>query len=416
MIVFCEECGEQYNISSDDIKKTGCSFRCKFCNDTITVSSPSDLSVSQMQKGIEHSSKWKEALKKDPIKLLIVDDSKLIRRALCKIFDSNDDVKVIGEAGNGLEALEVFPRLNPDVVTMDINMPAMDGLTALKHIMIKHPKPTVMLSTLTQEGAAVTFDSLKYGAVDFIPKPSKIHELDVEVQHQNIIRKIILAAGVEMEAIRYLKTPSKVKNLQRCEQMTSDFIVAIGTSEGGYGALLKVIPRLLPGLPTAIIAVLYEDPRHIDAFARYLDDQSLLKVKRAKDGEPIQGGVCYLASGDEYTIVESMNGGYLFQVNRSPFPTRRGAINMLMFSVAEVMKNRTAGVILSGTGEDGVEGINEIIRMGGTGIVQDPTSCLYKETSRLAIDRCKVDLVLPAGKIAEKMNHFSAGKLNEESI
>jgi two-component system chemotaxis response regulator CheB len=406
MIVFCEECGEQYNISQDDIKKTGRSFRCKFCNDTITFSSTSGLSDSRMQKGIEPDGKWKEALKKDPIELLIVDDSKLIRRALCKIFDSNDDVKVIGEAGNGLEALEVLPRLNPDVVTMDINMPAMDGLTALKHIMIKHPKPTVMLSTLTQEGAAVTFDALKYGAVDFIPKPSKIHELDMKVQHQNIIRKIVLAAGVETEAIRYLKTKTKAKNIQRCEEKMSDFIIAIGASEGGYGALLKVIPQLLLGPGTAIIAVLYGNSSHIEAFARYLDDESLLRVKRAENCEAIRGGICYLASGDEYTTLEAMNGGHRLQISRSPFPSRRGAVNMLMFSIAEAMKNRVAGIILSGTGEDGVEGINEIIRMGGTGMVQDPSSCLYKETARLAIDRCPVDLILPAGKIAEKMNHL----------
>lgn len=410
MIVFCEDCGEQYNISPDDIKRIGRSFRCRSCNDMITVSSPTDSSLSQMQNGSEPCNYRKGDSKKDPIKILVVDDSKLIRRVICGIFDSNKDVKVIGEAGNGLEALEVLPRLNPDVVTMDINMPEMDGLTALKHIMIKHPKPTVMLSTLTQEGAAVTFDALKYGAVDFIPKPSKIHELDVEVQHQNIIRKIILAAGVEMEAVRYLKTQTKAKNIQKCEETMSDFIIVIGASEGGYGALLKVIPQLLPGPGTAIISVLYGDSSHIEAFARYLDDQSLLRVKRAENGEAIRGGVCYLASGDEYTTLETMNGGHKLQISRSPFPSRRGAVNMLMFSTAEAMKSRVAGIILSGTGEDGVEGINEIIRMGGTGMVQDPSSCLYKETSRLAIDRCSVDLILPAGKIAEKMNHLFGGQ------
>ena len=341
---------------------------------------------------------------KNPIRLLIVDDSRLIRRAICNVFEADDTVQVAGEAKNGAEALEMIPRVDPSVVTLDINMPVMDGLTALKHIMIKSPKPTVMFSTLTQEGADVTFDALKYGAIDFIPKPSTLHGADIEKQHRNIIRKVTLASGVEIEGVRYLRpkpksgTPmiifcedcggkniihpgeAKKKTVQcrACNKtivlsnqktvdvrsMDCNYIFAMGACEGGYGALLKIIPGLPSNFPAAFLVVLYEESVYVDAFARYLADHSSFGVKRATDGEPINGGVCYLASGEEYTTINSINNRQCLRVHPAPFSTRRGSINMLMFSVAEAMKEHAVGVILSGSGNDGLEGLGEILRVG----------------------------------------------------
>jgi two-component system chemotaxis response regulator CheB len=342
----------------------------------------------------------------DPYKLLIVDDSKLIRRAVSNIFKDQDNFQVVGEAGNGKEALDMLAGLNPDVVTLDINMPVMDGLTTLKHIMIKSPRPTVMLSSLTQEGASVTFDALKYGAIDFIPKPSRTNGDSIGEQELNIVKKIKLAAEVEIESVQYIRSIPKEKSDKRPDGIECKGLIAMGASEGGYGALLKIIPQIIPDLPAALLVVIYADSKHVDAFAGYLDSHSFVKVRRAKDGEGIKGGVCYLCSGEEYVTIHSSDNKYNLQISPSPFAERRGSINMLMFSVAEAMGMRAAGVILSGSGEDGAEGLAEVIRAGGTAIVQVPKTCLYKEMARTALDRCEADLVISDVKIASAINGF----------
>ncbi|QTA89223.1 chemotaxis protein CheB [Desulfonema magnum] len=340
---------------------------------------------------------------KNPIKLLIVDDSRLMRRVINKIFDASNNIQVVGEAANGKEALDMIPELNPDVVTLDINMPVMDGLTALKHIMIRFPRPVVMLSTLTQEGAAVTFDALKYGAVDFIHKPSNTQPVSLEEQCSTIVKKISLAAGVEVGTIRYLRTKTDKKTTEP-GQIKCNYICAIGVSEGGYGTLLKIIPQLQSDLPAAILVVLYEASRHVDAFARYLDDNSPFKVKRAVDGESVEAGFCYLVSGKQYVTFHSFYGEYSLAVNAAPFTTHKGGINMLMFSLAEIMKEHAMGVILSGSGNDGAEGLQEILRSGGTAIIQEPKTCLYKEMAISAIHKCKAASVIPDGDIAAEIN------------
>ncbi len=341
----------------------------------------------------------------DRIKLLIVDDSKIMRQVIGKIFETDDLIEVIGEASNGEEALEIIPQLNPDVITLDINMPVMDGLTTLKHIMIRHPTPVIMLSTLTKEGAAMTFDTLKYGAVDFIHKPSNQHPESLEEQCQTVLKKVMLAANVRIGVMKYIRTRSKSPEPGANDgERICKYICALGASEGGYGTLLKIIPRLDPELPAAILVVLYEASRNVDAFASYLNDNSKLRVRRAVDGESVEAGCCYLVSGKQYVTLHEFYGEYSLAVNAAPFTTHKGGINMLMFSLAEVMKEHAMGVILSGSGEDGTEGLSEIIRMGGTAIVQDPQNCLYKEMPTSAITHCKtVDAVMPDTRIAAEI-------------
>lgn len=340
---------------------------------------------------------------KEPIKLLIVDDSKLMRRVISKIFESDDSIQVVGEAANGKEALDMIPELDPGVITMDINMPVMDGLTTLKHVMIKYPRPVVMLSTLTQDGAAVTFDALKYGAVDFIHKPSNNQPSSLEEQCHSIIKKINMAAGVEIRDFKYLRSNPAAKKEEK-KETPCKYICAMGAAEGGYSALLKIIPHLNPELPAAFLVVLYEASRNVDAFARYLDENSSIGVRRAIDGESIEAGFCYLVSGKQYVTLHSFYGEYSLAVNAAPFTTQKGGINMLMFSVADIMKENGMGIILSGSGDDGTEGMAEIVRNGGTAVVQEPKSCLYKEMASSVMEKCKVNLVLPDSNIAAKIN------------
>jgi len=337
------------------------------------------------------------------IKTLIVDDSKFIRKAVKKIFTDLGNIEVVGEAENGRDALELVDRLSPDVIVLDVNMPVMDGLTTLKHMMIQHPTPTVMLSSLTKEGALVTFDSLKYGAVDFIAKPSALEEMDLETQAEEIAGKVRASAEVMVDSLKLIRLASRNKSAQEDEQPRPEKIIAIGAAEGGYGTLLKIIPQLPADLPVAYIIVLHVATTHVDEFAEYLDKCSAVRVKRAMENEPLMGRVCYLCSGEEYVTIREWDGELFLHVSSAPFQTRRGSIDMLMFSVAEMVGKDSVGVILSGEGEDGVEGVCEILATGGAVIVQNPQNSLYKKMPNAALKRCAVDYVVSDSNIASAL-------------
>jgi two-component system chemotaxis response regulator CheB len=340
----------------------------------------------------------------DSVRLLVVQESKLIRRLVHDIFEGIDQVQIVGEASNGMEALEMLPRLNPDVITLDVDMPVMDGLTALKHIMTKYPKPTIMLSAHTKEGEYLTFETLKYGAVDFITIPSHFQSMTLSEQRQRVIQKVLTAAKVRVEAVQYPESMPMQAQPKRAGERNCNFLFAMGASIGGYSALLKIIPQLRDDVPAAFLVVLCVASEHLDAFVKYLDEESAVKVKRAVDGDLLESGVCYMATGDDYVTVHSSDSQLSLETLSNPLPSPKGATDMLMFSLAEVMKYRSIGIILSGSGVDGVDGIEEILRTGGIGIVQDPSSCLCQETARAALSRCKIDLVLSDRRIPSEIN------------
>ncbi len=347
-----------------------------------------------------------------PIKLLIVDDSRVIRSAIKKIFSKDPQIEVAGEAVNGIDALSKIPEIQPDVITLDINMPKMDGLLTLKHIMIKHPTPTVMISSLTKEGATKTFDALRLGAINFIAKPSNRDKNSIKSQQQNILEKIKLAANINMKHVRLFRTHAQpktaVKNkspLERC--------VVLGASEGGYSALLKIVPQLKPEWPAAYLVVLHAAPAYVDAFVKYLDRHSPIKVERAINGKALKSGTCYLAAGSEYITAVKTKKKLSLRVHPSPFPERRGAINILMLSLSEAMPQQTVGVILSGQEQDGAEGAAEIARVGGEIIIQAPQTCLFKEMPEAAIEMCESGNILPDTYIADAIETYCNKTLNE---
>lgn len=332
----------------------------------------------------------------EKINLFIVDDSRMMRKIIANIFKDNPLVEVVGEAENGEEALQIIPQLKPDVVTLDVEMPVMDGLTTIKHLMIQAPTPTVMLSSMTVEGADVTFDALKYGAVDFVAKPSNTGTVDLEEQTGEIERKVRLAAEVELEAVKYVRAVSheKAEALalagKKCERL-----VALGAAEGGYGALLKILPHLTAKYPAAYLVLFYAPARHLESFVRYIDKLCPLFVRRAENNTAIEAGVCYLASGEEYLTVHEQEGNFVLHLSPAPFSTRRGSIDMLFFSAAERMQEKSVAVVLSGMGEDGGEGLEETLRVGGTGIIQDPAGSLYREMPGAVAIRCPDAKQLP---------------------
>ncbi|MFZ1987136.1 MAG: chemotaxis protein CheB [Desulfatitalea sp.] len=408
MILFCEECGTRHDIDEGQINDDVFKFLCTICHETLIVSLTNKQQGKIVQADLAHHDvgQTPEAKEEEILKILVVDDSKLIRKVLREIIESDGRKKVVGEAENGKKALDFLVSEHPDVITLDINMPVMDGLTTLKHIMISRPIPTVMISALTKEGSLETFDALKYGAIDFLPKPSQVKGADLSAQKEEILRKIELAAGVQIESIRYLRRPSTDKESGRNNSIACTCFVAMGVAEGGYGALLNVVPRLKEDLPAAYIAVMHQAPHHIDGFARYLDQCSRLSVQRATDGLVLKGARCYLAAASEHVSLVQDGEQTILRVNSSPFPTPMGAIDMLMESVSQVMKDRAAGVILTGTGDDGVAGLGKIKQMGGTLFVQDPRSCLFKETPMKAAEKHSVDYLVSDKQMAGAINAF----------
>ena len=404
VIVYCEECGKRYEIDCQNLRADQQTFNCRVCNDPITVTRTCPGGTISVQEALLHQQRDESLDSEGPRRLLMVDDSRLIRRVLGDIFDKSDHLEVVGEASNGKEALEQVLDLKPHVITMDINMPVMDGLTALKHVMIEMPTPTVMCSTLTAGGATVTFDALKYGGIDFIHKPSNLDGDALQEQQEAIARKVHLASNVKIENVHYLKAVRQQATDAAQTSQECSAIITLGAAVGGYTTLLKIIPLLPADFPGALMVVLHENPKHIDAFTGYLNSHSEMSVQRVQTGDTVRNGNCYVASGAEYATVSTANGLPKLQVNPNPFPKRKGSVNMLMISVAESMGSKGVGVVLSGNGEDGTEGMREIHRNGGTTIVQNPETCLSPEMPIAAIDGGPVDHVISDGKLANALN------------
>jgi two-component system, chemotaxis family, protein-glutamate methylesterase/glutaminase len=405
MILFCEECGTRHDVESEIIDSNGFQFPCHTCQEVLIVTNSGKINKS-VQAAMQNPGVDSERQGVPKLKVLIVDDSKLIRKVLKEIIESDGCKEVIGEAENGKLALDLLPRLEPDVITLDINMPVMDGLTTLKHIMIIRPTPTVMISALTKEGAMETFDSLKYGAIDFLSKPSQTKGADLKTQKFEINSKIQLAADVQIESVRYLRRPcQKERNIKEGPNECR-FIMAIGVAEGGYGALLNVLPSLRADLPAVYMAVMRQPSSHIDSFAEYLGRCSPLAVKRVSDGIQLHGGICYLAAADEYVHIAKEGNRVYSRVNQRNSLNDEGPIDFLMRSVAEIMQAQAAGIILTGAGNDGIEGLGEILRHGGVSFVQDPISCLYKETPITAVGRYAVDYLVSDKQMAGAINSY----------
>jgi two-component system chemotaxis response regulator CheB len=247
--------------------------------------------------------------------------------------------------------------------------------------MIRNPVSVVMLSSFTTVGSFVTFNALRYGAVDFISKPAATDVNELYQKLEEIRHKVKFAANVEVESIKYIRnygnrsTENHFDDATRCEK-----IVVMGAGEGAYGALLKIIPQLRAEQAAAYIVTMYAAPEHVDAFVKYLNECSTVDVQRASHDQIVKPGVCYLCAGEEYTTLHQLeDDSYSLQINPAPFKSRRGTVDMLLFSTADIMAEDCVGIILSGAGSDGTEGLEEVARMGGHAIVQDPKTCLSAE-------------------------------------
>lgn len=342
------------------------------------------------------------------IRVLIVDDSPFIRRILKDILQKDDAITVVGQAKNGKEALEKIPLLKPDLITLDVNMPVMDGMYTLKRIINNYNIPVIMMSSFTTEGASLTLKALEEGAIDFIPKPKNIFSLDGDKIKQDIIQKIKIAAKSKLDANYsggYISKPFKENNATI--QINSDkfeYIIVIGTSTGGPRALQEVLPLFPKNINGTIVVVQHMPPKFTKSLAERLNSLSNVVVKEGEHGIKLKKGHCYIAPGDFHMKIIEENEDYAIELNKDHLVKGlRPSVDVLMESVAKINKLKKVGVIMTGMGNDGSNGIVQMKKANGYLISQDEKSSIVFGMPKAAIATNCIDKIVPLNNIADEI-------------
>ena len=329
------------------------------------------------------------------IKLLVVDDSLLMQKVLTDLLQTDEQISVVGTARDGEEALLKIDSLHPDVVTMDIEMPKMNGLTAVRRIMETNPVPVVMISALTQREAQLTLRALEFGAVDYVPKPSGQISLNMEAVRVELISKIKTACFANLSSFKHLVhedllAPTKI----------SDKIISIAASTGGPPAVTKVLRSLSSDTPP--ILIVQHMPKGITKlFAERLNNTCKFAVKEAEEGDKVQACLALIAPGGLHMIVTKERRIHL--TLDSPVNYVRPSADVLMFSMAENYGAKNVGVVLTGMGSDGAAGIKAIKEKGGTTIAQDQKTSVVFGMPNVAFKTGCVDTVAPLELISKEI-------------
>jgi two-component system chemotaxis response regulator CheB len=320
------------------------------------------------------------------IRVLIVDDSSLIRQLLSMLLSSDPEIEVVGAAPDPYVARDMIKSLNPDVVTLDVEMPRMDGLSFLRKIMELHPLPVVMVSTLTQANADVTIQALEIGAVDFVAKPTSQLDKGMEVLASDLQTKIKEAARTRVYARADTAPPQRPAVAPKSIGVT-DKIVFVGASTGGVEALLKLLLGFPEDCPPILITQ-HMPERFTAAFAERLNRECPMKVSEAKHNEVIEAGHAYIAPGSHHLELIRHNGKYMTALNDGPNVSgHRPSVDVLFKSGAKVAGPAAVGVILTGMGKDGAEGMLDLRRAGAITIGQDEATSLIYGMPRVAFER-----------------------------
>ncbi len=332
-------------------------------------------------------------MEKEKIKVIIVDDAAFMRRAVADILQSDSRVEVVETAKDGLDGLEKIKKYTPDVITLDIDMPKMDGLTAIRHIMIESPVPIVVLSSLSHDGS-ITFEALRLGVVDFVPKPSGAISADIDKSKNRIIDRVKMASSVNMENIRRVRFETEkigpnLIDIQRAESLK--YLLGIGTTLSGPNTIIRLVNQLPPILPAAIVAVQEMSPKILPSFAKRFNEHVPWTIMAVEDGLEIEPGVCYVASYEDSAAIAMNDSGRpclrLGNQNETP-------LTGLFSSAARFFHQNAIGVLLSGIGEDGAEGLLKIKEYHGITMAQTTETCVYPNLSEHAIRSGTVDLIL----------------------
>jgi two-component system chemotaxis response regulator CheB len=343
------------------------------------------------------------------LKVLIVDDSALMRQLLTQILGSDPELEVVGTAGDPFVAREKIKSLNPDVLTLDIEMPRMDGLTFLEKLMRGHPMPVIMISSLTDKGADTTFRALSLGAIDYVSKPKVDVSNGTIEQAEEIVAKVKAAARARVRPAR-TSTAAPVPLTGRTYQFSATHkIVAIGASTGGTEALKELLSPLPADFP-GIVIVQHMPEAFTRQFSERLDSLCKIRVKEAQDGDHILPGHALLAPGGHHMAVARRGMEYAVHVYRGERVNRHlPSVDVLFSSCARSMGKNALGVLLTGMGADGAKGMLEMKQAGSFNIAQDESTSVVFGMPREAILLNAVDRVLPLGNIPDALLQRLAG-------
>ena len=348
------------------------------------------------------------------IKVLIVDDSALVRQILVEILKTAQDMDVVGTASDPFMARERIKETNPDVLTLDVEMPRMDGLTFLANLMRLRPMPVVMVSSLTERGCETTLRALELGAVDFVSKPKIDVAGTLRDFSDEILSKIRIAAGARVVARSAPPTSTNVPPKHSADAIipansasrmlrTTDRIIAVGASTGGTEAIRELLTGLPADSPAVVIA------QHIPAafsgpFAKRMDGLCALRVSEPVDGQYIMAGHVYIAPGGRHLLIERDGARYRCRLNDGP-PVNRHcpSVDVLFRSVASQVGPNAVGVILTGMGDDGARGLKEMHDMGAPTLAQDEATSVVWGMPGAAVKLGAVDDVLPLNRVASEI-------------
>jgi len=339
------------------------------------------------------------------LRVLIVDDSVVIRRLVSDIITADPDLEVAGVAANGRIALDRIPQVNPDIITLDVEMPEMDGVAAVKELRKKHTRlPVIMFSTLTERGAVTTMDALAAGASDYVTKPANVGSAIAGMARvrDDLIPKIKALCGLRSFEHRVpssaLAHPSKPRIQSASGRIE---VLAIGVSTGGPSALAELLPEIPGDFPVPIVIVQHMPPVFTRLLADRLNANSQIFVRESSAGEDITAGGAWIAPGDHHMILEKSAGGARIRLNQEPAENScRPAVDPLFRSVVQIYGAATLGVILTGMGRDGLKGCEKIAEVGGQILAQDEASSVVWGMPGFVARAGLADKILPLSQIA----------------
>jgi two-component system chemotaxis response regulator CheB len=349
------------------------------------------------------------------IKVLVVDDSALVRQALCDILNSDPEIEVVATAGDPFIAAERLRSIVPDVITLDVEMPRMDGLTFLKKIMSQHPIPVVMCSSLAQEGSETALRAMEYGAVDIITKPKMGTKQFIEESRVMICEAVKGAAAARLGRMRVGRSTMKEvspkytadvimeKPNTKAMIQTTEKVVVVGASTGGTEALrvfLEMLPEDTPG-----IVIVQHMPEHFTAaFAKRLDSICRVTVKEAKDNDTVVRGRALIAPGNHHTLLKRSGARYYVEIKDGPLVSRhRPSVDVLFRSAARYAGKNAVGVIMTGMGDDGARGMKELFDGGAINIAQDEATCVVYGMPNEAVKHGGVHKIMALTHIAPEV-------------
>jgi len=338
------------------------------------------------------------------IRVLVVDDSLFMRAAIKKTLEATGDFEVIGQAKDGEDAVARTVELGPDVITMDFNMPKMDGAAAVREIMRQRPTPVIMFSAHTRQGARETFEALSAGAIDFVTKPSGEVSADLSAIAEELAAKLTAAAGARPRALAPIETVKPKVPFRPTQPPTGPRVVVIAISTGGPAALSRLVPALPGDARFATIIVQHMPAQFTAALAERLDAISAVTVREAVDGDIPRPGLVLIAPGDQHLDVA--DDGSLRLTGGAPVNGCRPAADVTMKAAARVWGRRVVGVVMTGMGKDGAAGATAIKLADGKTLAQDKETSVIFGMPRAAIEAGAVDEVVALDDIAGRLRYL----------